>query len=207
MLSKLTIAGLHDYAVSLNDDLFANLSLPEGIDKDILINEILKKGRSFALLYPDFEMMKLQIAVWSEKWFHNFERWVEAYNFKYEALFNVDVTTVTEIHAKASSDGWNVGNVTGGGGNTLTSSKAAYDSNSLQVTTQDQNRVDNTTDTTVHNVDNSNNDVTNTEVKKGNQGVTMSQEMLLSEFNAWKWNLYDHIADVFINEFCIMLYD
>ena len=207
MLSKLTVAGLHDYGTSLNDDLFEHLTLPEGIEKEILVNEILKKGRSFALLYPDFEMLKLQIAVWSEKWFHNFERWVEAYNFKYEALFNVDVTTVTEIHAKASSDGWNVGNVTGGGGNTLTSSKAAYDSNLLQVTTQDQNRVDNTTDTTVHNVDSSNNDVTNTEVKKGNQGVTMSQEMLLSEYNAWKWNLYDHIADVFINEFCIMLYD
>ncbi|MBO7691094.1 MAG: hypothetical protein J6T10_00490 [Methanobrevibacter sp.] len=207
MLSKLTVAGLHDYGTSLNDDLFEHLTLPEGIDKEILINEILKKGRSFALLYPDFEMMKLQIAVWSEKWFHNFERWVEAYNFKYEALFNVDVTTVTEIHAKASSDGWNVGNVTGGGGNTLTSSKAAYDSNLLQVTAQDSNRVDNTTDTTVHNVDSSNNDVTNTEVKKGNQGITMSQEMLLSEYNAWKWNLYDHIADVFINEFCIMMYD
>lgn len=207
MLSKLTVAGLHDYGTSLNDDLFANLTLPVGIEKEILVNEILKKGRSFALLYPDFEMMKLQIAVWSEKWFHNFERWVEAYNFKYEALFNVDVTTVTEIHAKASSDGWNVGNVTGGGGNTLTSSKAAYDSNSLQVTAQDQNRVNNSTDTTVHNVDSSNNDVTNTEVKKGNQGITMSQEMLLSEYNTWKWNLYDHIADVFINEFCIMLYD
>lgn len=207
MLSKLTVAGLHDYGTSLNDDLFANLSLPEGIDKEILVNEILKKGRSFALLYPDFEMMKLQIAVWSEKWFHNFERWVEAYNFKYEALFNVDVTTTTETHAKASSDGLNVGNVTGGGGNTLTAYKAAYDSNSLQVTAQDDNRVNNTTDTRVHNVNSNSNDVSNIEVKKGNQGMTMSQEMLLSEYNAWKWNLYDHIADVFINEFCIMLYD
>ena len=55
MLSKLTVAGLHDYGTSLNDDLFEHLTLPEGIDKEILINEILKKGRSFALLYPDFE--------------------------------------------------------------------------------------------------------------------------------------------------------
>lgn len=40
----------------------------------------------------------------------------------------------------------------------------------------------------------------------GNIGVTTSQQMLQSELDIAKWNLYEHIADLFCNEFCIMVY-
>lgn len=215
MLSKLTIVGLHEFGTSSNDDLFEHLTLPEGIDKDILVNEILKKGRSFSVLYPDFDFMKMQIAVWSEKWFHNFERWVEAYNFKYEALFNVDVKTETTVHdentGSSSRNTSNIGESSGGNGITNTTSKAAYDSSSFQNTSKEVSDGNSHNNSEIHGTDDLESsdirDVKTTELKQGNQGVTMSQEMLLSEYNAWKWNLYDHIADVFINEFCIMIYD
>ena len=104
-----------------------------------------------------------------------------------------------------------VGSSSGSSGNTETQKKAAYDSASFQNTVQNENYGNSSNSTNVRGSDtlhsSDSNDVTNTEIKQGNQGVTMSQEMLLSEFNAWKWNLYDHIADVFINEFCIMMYD
>lgn len=40
----------------------------------------------------------------------------------------------------------------------------------------------------------------------GNIGVTTSQQMLQSELDIALWNLYEHIADLFITEFCIMIY-
>lgn len=40
----------------------------------------------------------------------------------------------------------------------------------------------------------------------GNIGVTTSQQMLQSELDIARWNLYEHIADLFCNEFCIMVY-
>lgn len=40
----------------------------------------------------------------------------------------------------------------------------------------------------------------------GNIGVTTSQQMLLEELNIDGWNLYEHIANVFIQELCIMVY-
>ena len=40
----------------------------------------------------------------------------------------------------------------------------------------------------------------------GNIGVTTSQQMLQSELDLALWNLYDQIADLFISEFCIMVY-
>ena len=40
----------------------------------------------------------------------------------------------------------------------------------------------------------------------GNIGVTTSQQMLQSELDIARWNLYEHIADLFCTEFCIMVY-
>lgn len=40
----------------------------------------------------------------------------------------------------------------------------------------------------------------------GNIGVTTSQQMLQSELDIAYWNLYDHIADLFISEFTIPIY-
>lgn len=40
----------------------------------------------------------------------------------------------------------------------------------------------------------------------GNIGVTTSQQMLEAELNIATWNLYEHISDIFIDEFCILVY-
>lgn len=40
----------------------------------------------------------------------------------------------------------------------------------------------------------------------GNQGVTMSQQMLQAELDVQRWNLYEHMTDLFIQDFCIAVY-
>ena len=40
----------------------------------------------------------------------------------------------------------------------------------------------------------------------GNIGVTTSQQMLQAELDVQRWNIYEHIADIFVDEFCIMIY-
>lgn len=40
----------------------------------------------------------------------------------------------------------------------------------------------------------------------GNIGVTTSQQMLRDELDIVTWNLYEHISDIFIDEFCILVY-
>ena len=40
----------------------------------------------------------------------------------------------------------------------------------------------------------------------GNIGVTTSQQMLQSELDIARWNVYEHIADLFCEEFCVMVY-
>lgn len=40
----------------------------------------------------------------------------------------------------------------------------------------------------------------------GNIGVTTSQQMLKDQLDIVTWNLYEHISDLFIEEFCILVY-
>ena len=42
--------------------------------------------------------------------------------------------------------------------------------------------------------------------RTGNIGVTTSQQMLEAELDIVTWNLYEHISDIFIDEFCILVY-
>lgn len=199
MLSKLTLIGLNSFT---DGDIFADLTFPEGIEKELVVNEILKAGGEFCVLYSDPDFLKEQITMWGKKWYHNFERWIKAYNFEYEALYNLDVkATITESgvnHESSSSSGYS------GGTSGNIHSKAAYDSNSFQNTQRDDGT------TSVNSSSNSNgssdHNVTTEEYRRGNQGITMSQEMLLSEFNAWRFNLYSQMADIFVSEFCVTLY-
>lgn len=60
----------------------------------------------------------------------------------------------------------------------------------------------------VSNNENGTDDYTNIHKARlfGNIGVTTSQQMLQSEFDVARWNMYEHIADLFCQEFCIMVY-
>lgn len=223
MLSKLTLIGLHNYTKGA---IWDDMLLPSGIDVEVLTNEILRKAGEFPVLYPDPEFLQIQIKMWCKKWYHNFERWEKAYNFEYEALYNLDVTSIIEEHGKNSDSEskQSSGNRTGSGSgssngtnnSTDTKSKAAYDSATFQPVEQNKGNgstslssSENHTESDTRNeslTGSSSHDITTTETRRGNQGITMSQELLLAEMNAWKWNLYEHIADVFVSEFCICIY-
>lgn len=223
MLSKLTLVGIHKYTKGA---IWDDVLLPDGLDREILINEILKQSGEFSVLYPDADFLKVQISQFFKKWYHNFERWVAAYNFDYEALFNLDVKSTTteegqnfENGSKTSNDSRNVsasnsGNSVGSGENIH--QKAAFDSTSFQNIERDINSSNmSTSGNSSESITgsgseitsgNSNHKIVTEEYRRGNQGVTQSQELLLSEYNAWRFNIYNQIADIFVSEFCVTVY-
>ena len=211
MLSKLTLIGLHNYT---EGKIWENIDLPLGIDKDILVNEILRANGEFPVIYPDPEFLKVQITYWSKKWKHNFERWIAAYNKQYEALYNVDVKTVVEEHGINSATGNKAasayGSSNGQNGSLDTKSKAAYDASTFQNYEQNSGSANTSLSTSESSSESESHseshDITTTETKAGNQGITMSQELLLAEYNAWLFNIYAQISDIFASEFCITLY-
>lgn len=196
MLSKLTIAGLHQYT---DGSIWDSLTLPDGIDKDMLITEIIRQASEFSVIYTEPEFLKAMIGSWSLKWYHNFERWYKAYNFEYNALYNLDVeATYTDDKTTDNS----------GHSDTVATSnnahqKAAYNSEDFKNAERDQGVANTTSEGYSSGIEK----VIRTEKRFGNQGITMSQEMLKAEFDVWYNNIYEMMADIFVTEFCICIYD
>ena len=223
MLSKLTLVGIHNFTKGA---IWDDVLLPDGLDREILINEILKQSGEFCVLYQDADFLKVQISQFFKKWYHNIERWVAAYNFDYEALYNLDVKSTTteegqnyENGSKTTNDSRNVTGSNSGnssGSNENIHQKAAYDSTGFQNTERDSGSTSmatsaNSSETIVGSGSevssgNSNHKIVTEEYRRGNQGVTQSQELLLSEYNAWRFNIYNQIADIFVSEFCVTVY-
>ena len=88
--AKITLIGMYNFLNSANDDLFKNLSVPTGIDKNTLINTILLNGGEYEVLYADAIFFQNAIGVWSNKWQRTMERWINALSIEYNPLENYD---------------------------------------------------------------------------------------------------------------------
>lgn len=88
--SKITILGLEEYLRDTGKSLFDNMKLPEGIDKEILCDNIIQRGSDFEVEYPNADYMRSSIGVWSRKWYWTFNKWLVAINTEYKPLENYD---------------------------------------------------------------------------------------------------------------------
>lgn len=89
-LAKITLWGMYEHGVDIEDDLFKNWILPSDMDADLLRDNILLKGAEFEVLYANFSFMQGAIKIWSEKHYHTFERWLKALAIDYNPLENYD---------------------------------------------------------------------------------------------------------------------
>lgn len=88
--AKLTLLGFNSYFDNKNDDLFKYLTVPTGLTKETLTDNILMRGGEFEVLYSDPDFMQKSIGAWSEKWQGTMKRWVDALAIDYNPLENYD---------------------------------------------------------------------------------------------------------------------
>lgn len=105
--AKITLASFFTYfnTASPEDDLFKNMSLPSGIDKDTLVGNILMRGGEFEVMYSDPYFMQNVIGIWSSKWYRTFDKWIKALNIEYAPLENYDRNESWTDTTEGSSSG------------------------------------------------------------------------------------------------------
>ena len=186
-IAKITLIGMINYCEIQHDDLFYQLQLPAGVSKQTLIGNIVMKGGEFPVIWANPNFVQRMIGIWSRKMKPTFDRWVKTLAIDYEPLYNYDRFEEyqdTETN-EASASGTTTRAVTG------------YDSNTLQ--TNDQ-----TTDSS--GADNERN-LEHKAHLYGNIGVTTSQQMLEAEMDvSRRFNIYDLMAEEFLNEFCVRVW-
>ena len=82
----LSILGLYQY----NKQLFDGLRLPEGVDRETLVNNLLAETAEFEVLYPDAEFMANMIMAWSEKELPVWEKLESTMHYDYDPISNFD---------------------------------------------------------------------------------------------------------------------
>lgn len=204
--AKVTLIGMNSFLQNAGYDLFEGLTLPEGLVKKTLTDNILLQGGEFEVLYSDPWALKNFISIWADREQATFKRWVDALAIEYAPLENYDRhedwTDTLDSDGTNSTTGTN-DTITSG---TVTTDVSAYDSSNYQpkdkVTSSET--IDN--DTTENSTSTLDNEGVHTGHIHGNIGVTTSQQMLEAELDLGYWNIYSRITDMFLKEFCIMIY-
>lgn len=216
--AKITLIGFNNYLESLGDDLFKFLNVPAGIDKSTLVNNILLQGGEFEVLYSDPVFLQNMIGVWSQKWQRTMQKWVKALSITYNPLENydrmeewTDTNTRGEKTTRSESANGHDESSSSGSGNTE-NTRSAYNSSVYQphdnaASSSTGSNISNSLTTASGTTDTNQNEL----LKKvgrahGNIGVTTSQQMLESEIEISKFNIYEELTNLFLTEFCIYLY-
>lgn len=224
---KVTLIGLENY-LNPEHSVFENATFPEGIEKEVLMGAIFLRCQEFELLYSDPDFMIAAVNIWARKNYWTFDKWVKLINKDYDPLYNKDYyEDIHDTHEGAASSSGNTSqnddhtrtdNLTTTNDATNTHSEKAYNSvsSSFVATTKDVLDQDGTQTGTVRDAGtstgtygNTNNDSfvnDHTYHGYGNIGITSAQELFMKETDVARFNLYEQIADLFCNEFCIMVY-
>lgn len=207
--AKLSVLGIEKYLNYKNDTLF-DFNVPEGIELDTLKNNILLKSADFECLYPKADFLKSAIELWSKKYYRTFDKWITALNIEYNPLENYDRmedwTDNSRDTGKVSSE--DEANTTNHNEGSTSTDKSAYNSDSYSPydkVSSEANALVNSSSKSASETEQS------SEVRRigrahGNIGVTTSQQMLQSELDIATWNIYEQITDLFLQEFCLMVY-
>ena len=222
-IMKITILGLEMALKPENKSVFDLMSLPTGIDKDALTDNIVLEGGDFEVLYADPYMFRAAVGTWTSKYYRTFEKWVNALNLKYNPLENYDRkedwTDKGKKNSKTSGSGsngeTNSGSVENTGTNTTENTVSAFDSSGYQPSEKETVTLGTTQSSSNTLSGNySNNEETHEGDENvhdgrihGNIGVTTSQQMLQSELDIARFNLIQEITDLFLTEFTLMIYD
>ena len=218
----LSIMGLYEY----DNNIFQGLQVPEGLNREAVINEILLQCAELEIMYPNIDIMKLAITTWSIANQYTWQKLYDTMVVDYNPIWNVDAN-VTETLAgtenrdiERSGSGSNNRTVNLADNETVnltdTESVKGFNSNTWAESHKNEKTgTDNIAHTGTDNIaltdsesvdDDLTRSETRTQRRTGNIGVTTTQQMLEQERAIAEFNMISYIAQSFKQRFCLLIY-
>ena len=92
--AKISVLGLYQWS----NDLFSLMNIPEGLELDIFVNNLLAETSELEVLYPNPEVMKVLIGSWSAKYLPVWEHLYETTQYEYNPIENYNRTDTGRIN-------------------------------------------------------------------------------------------------------------
>ena len=211
----ISIVAIHNY----DNTIFDDMEVPEGMDRDALINMIMLELGELSVYYSKPDVLKYYIKYWSNSrlnvWQHLWDLAME----EYDPLdnYNRTDTIITDHGHKLTIDHYNRKVTTDSGNNSRGDSNKeyVYGYNSSTKAPSKENQLTENGSYTQNGTDTDNgqdihsNSGTDRETRhgKGNIGVTTYGKMISEELELRPiLDMYRFIVTEFKEEFCIMVY-
>ena len=202
----LSIQGLYEY----DNNIFQGLQLPEGLDREAVINEILLQCAELEIVYPSIDIMKLAITTWSVANQYTWQKLYDTMVVEYNPIWNVDADITETLTGSENRDIDRTGSGSNNETVNLTNTEAVKGFNSDTWAESRKNTNEGTDNTALSSTEVINDDVDRTETRTthrtGNIGVTTTQQMLEQERQIADFNMISFIAQSFKQRFCLLIY-
>lgn len=96
----LSIMGLYEY----DNNIFQGLQVPEGLNREAVINEILLQCAELEIMYPNIDIMKLAITTWSIANQYTWQKLYDTMVVEYNPIWNVDANVTDTLAGSESRD-------------------------------------------------------------------------------------------------------
>ena len=217
-----------------DENLFSNMVLPDGVDRDLVIETILEKYGMQALVRPDPSYMKKHIGVWSRRKLWTWTKLYNTLNLEYNPIDNTDkYEDYTDTRTTERTTSGETASTSGGTDSRTENEKtsgtrnetadhdvSAENASDYQPDSRDTTRGSNedSRENTARGTTSLNSSGTNRETENysdtfehtlhthGNIGVTTTQQMIESERESVRYNLVEEIAADYQAAFCLDIY-
>lgn len=218
----------------LNDGILGELVVPDGVDVELVKDNLLAETAELEVIYPDAMFMQAMIGRWSAKELPIWERLYKTTLLEYNPIENYDRieewTEAEDTKKNTEADATGTSTTDTDGTSTRQSNTdgvindqkyvSAYNEVEFTPTERDnntQNEKNNSEQKDVGTVsvktsaENTTDETGNRNLLRkgrahGNIGVTTSQEMIEAERDVALYNIIDVIINSFKNRFCLQVY-
>lgn len=176
--------------MDLHNDIFDDITLPDGIDKEICIDTIIARNCTYDIMDHDYPLCKSMITLFFKNHYYQFDRFKKALDTEYDLIQNYDRTREYKRNVDKNEH-------TTDSGSDI-NSVSAYN----QIALAENTRVDSDAQGTRDNTENE--DIY--EHEYGDLSVMSTTEKVKQELELrmkQKYNIYIFIADLFFTELCL----
>lgn len=200
--ATMSVLGLYRVDETILDGLIP----PDGVNADNLKTQILAECAELEILYPQPDLLKKMITIWSANERPVWEKLYRTETVVYNPIHNVDYTDGT--HRESQRD---ISTTSEGTSTSTSSGTGVNQSNSFNSATMvdnDKTISDSSASATSGN-SGTNSDAYEEDVERhisGNYGVTSTQELIKQEREIAEFCIEDYIVNSFKRRFCLLVY-
>lgn len=215
MRSTVTIIGLTEFT---DEAIWEDLIVPEGIERDLVIDTILFECGELELLYSEPRLLSRLIKNWATAEQLIWQKLYNTLHFDYNPIWNKDGKIVESEHENrisknldsaaehSKAEGY------AGRSHDETGKVSAYNSGTFENRDRTETQETALSDSDIERdtaSDREGYDANEREYSRkeqGNIGVTTTQQMIREEREVVQFDIYDYIAQSFKKRFCICVY-